>query len=627
MRPTLYNTWHNIINSWAYEGTSNRLHGAMCDKVLAAYTTPTNMHRNVHMSTQCVRVLLLRRARGFGRGGVGNRGWYWLVYGVYDMALVLPAMISVLVGSKPTCQNHLPHMGRDCECDDDAGPGGSALFNSLLPQSCGDYIPGSPTKMGGDDEEIHQRELEEASKASTSFDQWEVQSVEGQISKPNPPAYEDGSQGLSKRFRISIIMGSVLTMIAVILAIAVFLPHSSKKQHDVCRYSFMRRPCRRVKTLRGSRDRNSGHGIVSRGNRSTVGNISLTTAIEKCLDLLEASIRWIAKSKATPIDEIHIVDIKAWLGAALTYQTDCNSAVRYLVNQTTVANGATELVNWVMALSSNALSMIHALDTYGTDVRSWKPAQPEETLNSPKTHNKILLEVPTISELIPNITVTRDGSSLYSSVQAAVNSAPDGSSERFIVYIKAGVYEEMIRIPPFKANIMLEGNGMDRTLVTGNKTAEDPAGSTYGSATVGVNGDGFVARDIAFENTQAVALRVDSDLSAFQNCRAFLGHHNTLYALALRHFYKDCRIEGTLDDFVFGNSAAVFQNCTTVVRPPQSSTTQNGSSTDVATAQGRTHAHAHAHAHSHSHPIIAPSTARSSILHQLRHVHPPIIDR
>lgn len=44
-----------------------------------------------------------------------------------------------------------------------------------------------------------------------------------------------------------------------------------------------------------------------------------------------------------------------------------------------------------------------------------------------------------------------------------------------------------------------------------------------------VNADGFLARDITFENAagpgskQAVALRVDSDHSAFYNC-AFLGH-------------------------------------------------------------------------------------------------------
>lgn len=76
-------------------------------------------------------------------------------------------------------------------------------------------------------------------------------------------------------------------------------------------------------------------------------------------------------------------------------------------------------------------------------------------------------------------------------------------------------------------------------------------------------GDGFVARDITFENSAAgrggsygVSIRVDSDLSAFKNC-AFRGHHYSLYAHALRHLYRGCTIEGSL----VNSAATVFQNC------------------------------------------------------------------
>ncbi|GER53626.1 plant invertase/pectin methylesterase inhibitor [Striga asiatica] len=109
--------------------------------------------------------------------------------------------------------------------------------------------------------------------------------------------------------------------------------------------------------------------------------------------------------------------------------------------------------------------------------------------------------------------------------------------------------------------------------------------TTFKSATVAAVGAGFLARDITFQNTagpakhQAVALRVGSDLSAFYRCD-MLGYQDTLYVHSNRQFFTSCLVIGTVD-FIFGNGAAVFQNCTILARLP------DPNQRNMVTAQGR----------------------------------------
>lgn len=106
----------------------------------------------------------------------------------------------------------------------------------------------------------------------------------------------------------------------------------------------------------------------------------------------------------------------------------------------------------------------------------------------------------------------------------------------------------------------------------------------------GVFGDGFMASGLTIQNTagpdahQAVAFRSDSDLSIVENCE-FIGNQDTLYAHSLRQFYKSCRIHGNVD-FIFGNSAAIFQDCEILVRPRQINPEKG--ETNAVTAHGRT---------------------------------------
>ncbi|XP_065849698.1 pectinesterase-like [Euphorbia lathyris] len=182
-----------------------------------------------------------------------------------------------------------------------------------------------------------------------------------------------------------------------------------------------------------------------------------------------------------------------------------------------------------------------------------------------------------------NITVSGDGSGDYRSISEAIKMVPKRSKNRFVIKINAGVYNETVEIPREKMNIMLIGDGMSKTIITGSKNIVDGF-STIDSATLSVAGDKFLARDLTILNTagphkyQAVAARVTSN-SAFYRCN-FSSYQDTLFAHSLRQFYRECTIQGTID-FIFGNAAAVFQNCLIVVRKPI-----HGQS-NMITAQGR----------------------------------------
>ncbi|XVF22736.1 hypothetical protein REPUB_Repub12eG0196400 [Reevesia pubescens] len=183
--------------------------------------------------------------------------------------------------------------------------------------------------------------------------------------------------------------------------------------------------------------------------------------------------------------------------------------------------------------------------------------------------------------------VAKDGSATHKAINeavAAVSRMGNRRLQRVIIYVKAGVYNEKVDIDRNVKNIMLVGDGMDRTIITGNRSVPDGA-NLYGSATFGVSGDGFWARDITFENTagpnkhQAVALRVNSDHSVFYRC-SFKGYQDTLFVHSLRQFYRDCHIYGTID-FIFGDASVVLQNCDIFVKRPMNH------QVNMITAQGR----------------------------------------
>lgn len=87
------------------------------------------------------------------------------------------------------------------------------------------------------------------------------------------------------------------------------------------------------------------------------------------------------------------------------------------------------------------------------------------------------------------VTVSQDGSGNFTTVNDAVAAAANstkGLKGYFLIYIKAGVYEEYVNVANNKNYLMMIGEGINTTVITGNRSVVD-GWTTFNSATFGKN--------------------------------------------------------------------------------------------------------------------------------------------
>ncbi|WP_404961437.1 pectinesterase family protein [Streptomyces sp. 147326] len=179
------------------------------------------------------------------------------------------------------------------------------------------------------------------------------------------------------------------------------------------------------------------------------------------------------------------------------------------------------------------------------------------------------------------LTVAKDGSGRYETVQAAVDAVPADNASRVVITVKPGTYRETVRIPSNKPHVTLQGTGgsrKDTVIVHGNASGTPkPGGSgtygTAGSATVAVEADDFQARNLTVSNdfdekanphvsAQAVALRTAADKILLDSV-IITGDQDTLLldsatrAKPGRVYMTNSYVVGTVD-FIFGSATAAI---------------------------------------------------------------------
>ncbi|XP_059625645.1 probable pectinesterase/pectinesterase inhibitor 7 [Cornus florida] len=349
--------------------------------------------------------------------------------------------------------------------------------------------------------------------------------------------------------------------------------------------------------------------ILSRPSSLTNGVIQ---ALNDCQFLAALNIDFLLSSfqtvdtTSTILPPLKADDVQTLLSAILTNSQTCLDGLQATASAWSVKSG----LSMPLANDTKLNSVSLALFTKGWVPKNkkgmtWKPNKKQLALTSNggfsfkmSSRHQAIFEAVGRRKLLPTVgdqvlvsdivTVSQDGSGNFTTINDAVAAAPnntDGTNGYFLVYITAGVYEEYVSIAKKKKYLMLIGDGINQTVITGNRSVVD-GWTTFNSATFVVTAPGFVAVDITFRNTaggikhQAVAVRNGADLSTFYRC-SFEAYQDTLYVHSLRQFYRECDIYGSVD-YIFGNAAVVFQNCNLYPRLPLSG------QFNAITAQGRT---------------------------------------
>ncbi|KAF8014887.1 hypothetical protein BT93_H0627 [Corymbia citriodora subsp. variegata] len=336
-------------------------------------------------------------------------------------------------------------------------------------------------------------------------------------------------------------------------------------------------------------------------------------ALEDCHHVAALNVEFLLKSSKAVNDEAGELtaqeadDVRTLLSAVLTNQETCSDGLQWAAASSRIKGGLPVRLSEDTKLHGASL----ALFSKGWSSRKGEAAaRYSRSTLTPLILSRVSLNMSSVTRAFyaslskkhifaagqhsrvwirDIVVVNKDGSGNFTSINKAIAAAPndvDGSHGYFLIYITAGIYHEYVYVNSNKKNLMMGGDGINRTVITGDRSDRD-GWSILSSPTFTVEAPHFIAMGLTFRNTagpekgQAVAVRNSADQSTFYRC-SFEGYQDTLLTHSLRQIYRECDIYGTVD-FIFGNANAVFEKCNIYPRRPMKG------QYNAITAQARSH--------------------------------------
>lgn len=241
---------------------------------------------------------------------------------------------------------------------------------------------------------------------------------------------------------------------------------------------------------------------------------STIRALEDCRFLAELSFEYLSNTYTTTNQSSNVLptsqaeDFETFLSAVLTNQQTCLEGLNTIASDQRVKNDLSSSLSDDMKLHSVTLALFKKGWVPKNKIRTSWP-QNGKHLNfkngrlplkmsnkaraiydSARRNGRKLLQTNTNEDSVvvsDVVVVSQDGSGNFTTINDAVAAAPNNtvaSDGYFFIFITKGVYQEYVSIPKNKKYLMMVGEGINQTVITGDRNVVDGF-TTFNSATFG----------------------------------------------------------------------------------------------------------------------------------------------
>ncbi|RXH84366.1 hypothetical protein DVH24_027265 [Malus domestica] len=245
--------------------------------------------------------------------------------------------------------------------------------------------------------------------------------------------------------------------------------------------------------------------------RSSTLSLTAVRALEDCLLLAGLNMDFLLNSFETvnntsnTLPALKADDVQTLLSAILTNQQTCFDGIQSAASAWSLKNG----LSIPLKNDTKFYSVSLALFTKGWVPKkkkqaAWRPTRMQRGFKNGRLPLKMSSKTRAVYESVSKrkmlqteaaddqvlvsdiVTVSQDGTGNYSTINDAIAAAPNNSAPTdgyFLIYVTAGVYEEYVSVAKNKRYLMMVGDGINQTIITGNRSVVD-GWTTFNSATL-----------------------------------------------------------------------------------------------------------------------------------------------